>query len=439
MTISGSVTNSRNDKPVGEARVVVTVGDAEIGSLFSRDDGTFTMTRSGEFSGQTAKVVVEKQGYKTTEISYDISGADIELGKLELVPAGPELPKWIIPAAVAAGVIIVATVLLIIFWPRPAHPPSIGPAGGTFSNSVQVQLDPGREGDSVYFALLSAEEAAAWRRNQADLPGMKEYRGPFPLDRSATVLAAPKAENADPDSVATAEFRFRVADPEISEAPPAVSTETAGARIRVEVNGRGVSAEDFPRLVAAYHRRGQRAEVRAIAEKPGYEDSETVTKTISPPGLREVSFADAGRSRTISPTAYASQGISRIEAVPSGSYCSGAQPAILSEGTYNAPVSFLSTATPGDLGSCNAVRLRITFAQPVRRVVVHFSGSASAYTLEGYNRAGNRIATASQSADPYNYDRDFTVSLTGSQADITSVVFGRQTSLTIVRSIEFQE
>jgi hypothetical protein len=336
-------------------------------------------------------------------------------------------------------VVIVAAVLLIIFWPRPANPPSISPAGGTFTNAVQVTLEPAREGDSAYFALLSLEEAAAWRRNPEGLSGMKEYRSPFRLDRSATVIASPKAEGADPDSVATAQFRFRVADPTIAESPPSVSTETQGATIRVEVNGRGVSPEDLPRLVAAYHRRGQPAEIQAVARKPGYEDSSTVTDTITPPGLVSVSFANAGRSRTISPTAYSAQGISRIEAVSSGSYCANAQPAILSEGTYNAPVSFLSTGTPGDLGSCNGVRLRMTFAEPVRRVVVHFSGSASEYTLEGFNRAGNRVAAASQSADPYNYDQDFTVSLTRSQADITSIVFGRQASLTIVRRIEIQQ
>lgn len=122
MTISGVVKDSRTGEPIRDARIVVRIGEDEIASLFSGSDGSFSFSRTGEYGGHTAEAAIQKEGYETRTITYEIEDSDILLGEVELPLLAPPPPfPWRIVAA-AAVALGIAVVLFLVFRPRAETP-----------------------------------------------------------------------------------------------------------------------------------------------------------------------------------------------------------------------------------------------------------------------------------------------------------------------------
>lgn len=149
-----------------------------------------------------------------------------------------------------------------------------------------------------------------------------------------------------------------------------------------------------------------------------------------------IDFRDAG-SGFIASSAYLGSGITSVQAMPQGGYCPGAVPAILPAGRYRLPDPVLSTASPGNLNSCNAVNLLFRLQEPASRVSIEFFGANTAYLLRAYDSAGNVVASDEASATPYNYSHPGRVTVsTGDAALIDHFEFGHQSALTMIQTLE---
>ena len=132
----------------------------------------------------------------------------------------------------------------------------------------------------------------------------------------------------------------------------------------------------------------------------------------------------------------ADQGIAWVAAAPVSDYCRDTVPAIHGHGTSRAPTSFLTVELRGPERHCNTVPIELRFVAAQRHVTVHFSGADQPYLLQGLDAAGNVVAEATQHGSPYDYDRDFTVSIDAGEAVVERVVFGHEKSLTLVFAID---
>lgn len=150
---------------------------------------------------------------------------------------------------------------------------------------------------------------------------------------------------------------------------------------------------------------------------------------------RSITFTDYSATTYLSPDGLRQLGIARVEAISDG-YCSDAQPVILSEGTYQAPVNFLSTASPEQPNRCNTVPLRFELVSPAQEVKIHFSGAKTDYALRTFEANGTLLGERVAQAEPYDYSTDYTIQYSASSRDIKSFEFGHSTALTIVRGIE---
>lgn len=149
-----------------------------------------------------------------------------------------------------------------------------------------------------------------------------------------------------------------------------------------------------------------------------------------------IDFSDAG-SGFIAGSAYLGSGITSVQAISQGGYCTGAVPAILPVGRYRLPEPVLSTASPGNLNNCNAVNLLFRLQEPASKVSIEFFGANTAYLLRAYDSAGNVVASDEASATPYNYNTPSRVTVsTGNAALIDHLEFGHQGALTMIQSIE---
>lgn len=173
----------------------------------------------------------------------------------------------------------------------------------------------------------------------------------------------------------------------------------------------------------------------------GVEEADAVVEEAEPvPESSSVNldFTELGNSRLLDrriTALFNRQGIRDVQVSSSGNYCSDARPAILAAGTYRAPVSFLSTARPGALNSCNGVPLEFEFSTPVREVTIQFYGAAANYLLTPYNENGRRLGSSSAQGSPYNYEQPFSVTYTSESANISRITFGHQTALTMVLNL----
>lgn len=149
--------------------------------------------------------------------------------------------------------------------------------------------------------------------------------------------------------------------------------------------------------------------------------------------LIDFSQSDGG---FVAADAYHNSGIASVVAMPRNGYCAGAVPAILPAGRYRLPAPVLSTASPGNLNSCNAVELSFRLRQPASRVSVAFFGANTAYKLTAYDSSNNVIASNAVNGVPYRYDTPFTVEVSQSEARIDRFEFGHQAALTMIQSIE---
>jgi len=163
-----------------------------------------------------------------------------------------------------------------------------------------------------------------------------------------------------------------------------------------------------------------------------------VTSTIQQLQLSTVNFTGYTSDRFLNGQEFQSEGIDRIEAAPVGGYCDGASVAIRKAGSYRAPFSFLTTAAPGAVNTCNGVPVRIRFSREVREVQILFYGADSPYELSVFSRDGVRIQRRTQNASPYDYSRAFELGYAASTPVIQSVTFGHSAALTIITEIRFQ-
>ncbi|HET8735706.1 MAG TPA: hypothetical protein VFM69_03815, partial [Pricia sp.] len=148
-------------------------------------------------------------------------------------------------------------------------------------------------------------------------------------------------------------------------------------------------------------------------------------------------FTNLGNSKTIRPNYFQEQGIKSVRAKPSGSYCANAVPAILAKGgTSRSPVSYLSTATPNKLNSCNTIVLEFVFNSPVKQVTVYFYGAAVDNKLTAYRSNGSTIGSRTKKAVPYNYTKPYSVAYSSTNKDISRITFGYQTASTMITGIQ---
>ncbi|OEU72623.1 MAG: hypothetical protein BA869_12590 [Desulfuromonadales bacterium C00003107] len=153
------------------------------------------------------------------------------------------------------------------------------------------------------------------------------------------------------------------------------------------------------------------------------------------PLVSQIDFSEAGGGFFAS-DAYLSSGIAVVEAKPQGSYCAGAVPTILPVGRYRLPNPALSTASPGNLNSCNAVNLVFRLQNPASKISIEFFGANTSYLLSAYDNGGNVVASDKANATPYNYSTPSTVTVSSEETLIDHFEFGHQGALTMIQSIE---
>lgn len=142
-----------------------------------------------------------------------------------------------------------------------------------------------------------------------------------------------------------------------------------------------------------------------------------------------------GESKILSQFAYADDGIESIKTITPDSYCSNALPALLAVGHNFSPWSFLSTANPRNLNSCNTVPLEFTFLEPVKKVVVEFHGAAVEYSLTAFSEHDTVLGSTTATSEPNNYDEASLASWEEESAKIYKITFGYRAAVTHIRSI----
>ncbi|MGB6152103.1 MAG: hypothetical protein WBG48_08935 [Pricia sp.] len=148
-------------------------------------------------------------------------------------------------------------------------------------------------------------------------------------------------------------------------------------------------------------------------------------------------FTNMGNSRIVKSNDFQKQGIKRVKAKPSGNYCATAEPAILAKGgTSRSPVSYLSTATPNKLNSCNTIVLEFVFNSPVKQVTVYFYGAAVDNKLTAYRSNGTVIGSRTKKAVPYNYTKPYSVTYSSTIKNISRITFGYQAASTMITGIQ---
>mgnify|MGYP001447892863 FL=1 len=136
-------------------------------------------------------------------------------------------------------------------------------------------------------------------------------------------------------------------------------------------------------------------------------------------------------------TEFQAQGI-LLAASPESSYCSDAKfAAVRMAGTYGKADNFLTTARPGAVNSCNTILLEIQFINSARQVTLSFSGATVTYTMKVYDSRGSLLGTVQQGAVVGS--ETFQISFSSGSANISRVTFGKQTAVTAVSQINFQE
>ncbi len=89
-----------------------------------------------------------------------------------------------------------------------------------------------------------------------------------------------------------------------------------------------------------------------------------------------------------------------LSTAPDSPYCAEAtRVAVRPAGTYGIPFPFLTTATPDDVSRCNGVLLAASFAQPVARVALTFTGASVPYVLTAYNAQGAILGRVTRQAE----------------------------------------
>jgi len=154
--------------------------------------------------------------------------------------------------------------------------------------------------------------------------------------------------------------------------------------------------------------------------------------------LPEVSVGFSGYSEMLVPIAstFEDKGI-LIKSAPPSDYCKEAEVIILPPGAYRSNNSFLTTALPGKADHCNAVPIEVVFTEPVRSVVVSFYGANVPYELIGYRNDGSVIRTRYHSSKPYDYHAPFRLGIVSGRANISRVIFGYESALTMIEKLEF--
>ncbi len=79
MRIFGTIRNSKNIAPVKNAIIKLSIGNVENASISSDDHGRFEHKVETECIGQTLDIVIEKDGYASKNVSYEIDKPEIQI------------------------------------------------------------------------------------------------------------------------------------------------------------------------------------------------------------------------------------------------------------------------------------------------------------------------------------------------------------------------
>ncbi|MBW1744820.1 MAG: hypothetical protein JRG74_00070 [Deltaproteobacteria bacterium] len=121
MKITGTAISARTKEPLGEAKIILSVGTTEMASLYSDGKGYFAHEESTDYIGETLTCTAKKEGFKTKTLTRRIEEQIIpveiamEEDAVETVstPKSSILPKILIGAGI--GVVVLALVLVGVF------------------------------------------------------------------------------------------------------------------------------------------------------------------------------------------------------------------------------------------------------------------------------------------------------------------------------------
>jgi hypothetical protein len=383
MLITGKVVNATTNEPVKGARVVIRVGGREV-STHARADAAFEWRDDQSHAGEVVEVTVREEGFVPWQVTQEVQ-ANEAVFEIRLQPVGERTVT------------------------------------GTF-------LVKDSAGEPVSGAEIGLQGAAGLIAS-----AVSDAQGEASITVSAEVAGRPVGYTVRKDGFVEASGRADLSGTQ----PVEIVMERAepATNLLPWLIGGGVGLLAAVLVIAVVV---DRADTDGTGGRVEVQPAESVDVVPVPDRDVNMTFTNLGASRLVdrrAADAFASGGIEGVRAVPSGSYCPDARPAILAAGTYNAPVSFLSTARPDDLNACNGVPLELTFASPVRDVTVRFYGAASDYLLVPYDANGRRLGSSTAQGSPYDYSRAFVVTYSSDSANISRVTFGRQASLTMVLSV----
>jgi hypothetical protein len=116
--VFGRVVDAKKEMPISGAKIILSVGEKELATLFSDNAGNFEHREAASYAGETLVCQVEKEKYHSQKVTHTIKEDEVRL-EVELVPETKGIKLWhIIFTAIAAILVIVAVILIT----KPRHP-----------------------------------------------------------------------------------------------------------------------------------------------------------------------------------------------------------------------------------------------------------------------------------------------------------------------------
>ena len=123
MEITGTVRSAKTKKPLGGAKITLSVGTTEMASLYSDEKGYFAHEETTDYIGETLTCIAEKEEFKTKtltrKIEEQIIPVEIAMEEeivepVQISPKPSNLPKILIGAGIGIIVLIVAIVAVFV-------------------------------------------------------------------------------------------------------------------------------------------------------------------------------------------------------------------------------------------------------------------------------------------------------------------------------------
>lgn len=89
MKVIGIIKDAAKEMPIASAKVALYIREKELAVLYSDSEGKFEHKEAAQYIGETLICRVQKEGFKTQEVSHKIEQEEVRLD-IEMVPVEEE-------------------------------------------------------------------------------------------------------------------------------------------------------------------------------------------------------------------------------------------------------------------------------------------------------------------------------------------------------------